>query len=106
MADATSMPWMSSTPHALDAYRYELLPFASAESEAAVVGTPLTLTVTCSPKHGPDESVRMARRLVEFGHTVVVHIAARMLESREHLDQLLSAMAAARVRVSVRCSGT
>jgi methylenetetrahydrofolate reductase (NADPH) len=98
VADPTSMPWMSSTPHALDAYRYELLPFASAESEAAAVGTPLTLTVTCSPKHGTDESVRMARRLVEFGHTVVVHIAARMVESREHLDQLLSAMAAARLR--------
>jgi methylenetetrahydrofolate reductase (NADPH) len=96
--DVDSMPRMSTTPPALDPYRYELLPFASAESEAAAVGVPLTLTVTCSPKHGPDESVRMARRLVEFGHTVVVHIAARMVKSPEHLDRLLSGMAAAGVR--------
>jgi methylenetetrahydrofolate reductase (NADPH) len=89
---------MSARPTALDAYRYELLPFASAEQQAAAVGIPLTLTVTCSPKHGPDESVEIGRRLVELGHTVVVHIAARMVRSHEHLNRLLTTMATSRLR--------
>jgi methylenetetrahydrofolate reductase (NADPH) len=74
--------------------RYEVLPFASAEPEAARVVPPLTLTVTCSPKHGPDHTVDVARRLRALGHRVIVHVAARMVSSREHLDQLLERMAA------------
>ena len=50
------------------------------------------LTVTCSPRHGPDESVAIAQRLSALGHAVTVHVAARMVRDRGHLDELLEAM--------------
>jgi methylenetetrahydrofolate reductase (NADPH) len=73
--------------------RYELLPFASAEPEAAAVSRPLTLTVTCSPRHGMDHSLEVAGRLSSIGHSVVLHMAARMVSGPEHLDSLLKGMA-------------
>src|SRR5215218_5190289 len=55
------------------------------------------LTVTCSPRHGPDESVDVAARLTALGHSVTVHVAARMVRDRAHLDELLGNMARAGV---------
>ena len=78
--------------------RYEVLPFAAAETEAAALSRPVTLTVTCSPKHGLDRSVEMATRLRALGHTAIVHLAARMVRSVEHLDAVLRRLAAADVR--------
>ncbi len=75
--------------------RYEVLPFGSAEDQAAAVPSALTLTVTCSPKHGNDHTVAFAARLRALGHAVIVHLAARMVRGPEHLDALLERMAAA-----------
>jgi methylenetetrahydrofolate reductase (NADPH) len=83
-----------ATPQPLGAYRFEVLPFASAVSEAKAV-EPQTLTLTCSPRHGLDAALDMACRLRELGHVVVPHVAARMLRGPEHLDALLARMAAA-----------
>lgn len=83
-------------PEPLGTIRYEVLPFASAESEAqALDGRALTLTLTCSPRHGLDSALDVACRLRELGHVVVPHVAARMLRDPEHLDTLLERMAAA-----------
>lgn len=86
---------MESVPSQLDAFRYEVLPFGKVEEEAAGLLTPRTLTVTCSPKHGPNRTVEVAGRLRALGHVVIGHIAARMVRGPEHLHELLSAMAAA-----------
>jgi methylenetetrahydrofolate reductase (NADPH) len=75
--------------------RFEILPVGRGEHEAEQLRTPLHLTVTCSPKHGPDHTVEAAKRLSASGHAVTVHIAARMVRDRAHLDELLGAMAAA-----------
>jgi methylenetetrahydrofolate reductase (NADPH) len=80
-----------------DRCRYEILPFGSVVEQAEAVGEPLTLTVTCSPKQGPDRTVELAGELRALGHTVIAHIAARMVSGPEHLDALLNAMAAADV---------
>jgi methylenetetrahydrofolate reductase (NADH) len=77
--------------------RFELLPVGRGEEEAAQVRQPLKLTVICSPRHGPDESVAVAGRLSALGHEVTVHLAARMVRNRAHLDDLLAGMARARV---------
>jgi methylenetetrahydrofolate reductase (NADPH) len=63
--------------------------------EAERLPGPVRLTVTCSPKHGPDESVAIAGRLHALGHAVTVHVAARMVRDRAHLDALLESMAEA-----------
>jgi methylenetetrahydrofolate reductase (NADPH) len=77
--------------------RFELLPVGRGEDEAAQVPQPLKLTVICSPRHGPDASVAVAGRLSALGHEVTVHLAARMVRDRAHLDDLLAGMARAGV---------
>jgi methylenetetrahydrofolate reductase (NADH) len=76
-----------------DRARFEVLPFARSLDEAAELPEKVRLTITCSPKHGPDRSVEVAGRLRELGHRVTVHVAARMVRDRAHLDGILGAMA-------------
>ena len=80
-----------------DRARFEVLPLGRSEEEAKRLPHPVRLTVTCSPKHGPDEAVAVAGRLHAIGHAVTVHVAARMVRDRAHLDTLLAAMAQAGV---------
>jgi methylenetetrahydrofolate reductase (NADH) len=77
--------------------QFEVLPLGRAEGQAAEIGEPVSLTVTCSPRHGPDRSVEVAQRLAALGHAVTVHLAARMVCDRAHLDTLLAEMARAGV---------
>jgi methylenetetrahydrofolate reductase (NADPH) len=86
---------MVSVPPPLSDVRYEVLPFGSVESAARAAHSPLTLTVTCSPRQGMDTALDVASRLRGMGHVVVVHMAARMVRGPEHLDSLLERMAAA-----------
>jgi methylenetetrahydrofolate reductase (NADPH) len=72
--------------------RFEILPLRRAEEEARRLPMPVRLTVTCSPKRGPDQAVEFAGRLHHLGHSVTVHAAARMVRDRVHLDALLAAM--------------
>jgi methylenetetrahydrofolate reductase (NADPH) len=75
--------------------RFEILPLGRSEEEACRLPEPVRLTVTCSPKHGPDRSVEVAGRLRAMGHAVTVHVAARMVRDRAHLDELFAGMAEA-----------
>jgi methylenetetrahydrofolate reductase (NADPH) len=72
---------------------FEVLPLGRSEEEARALPEPAWLTVTCSPKLGPDRTVEVAKKLRAIGHTVTPHIAARMIRDRDHLDQLLSDIA-------------
>ena len=76
-----------------DLARFEVFPTAAVGEQAAELPRPAHLTVTCSPIHGPDRSVELAGRLSELGHAVTVHVAARMVRDRAHLDALLAGMA-------------
>jgi methylenetetrahydrofolate reductase (NADPH) len=73
--------------------RFEILPFARGEEEAAQLPEPAHLTLTTSPKHGLDHTVDTAVRLRALGHTITVHFACRMVRSPGHLDELLGKMA-------------
>ncbi len=75
------------------ANRFEILPFGSAEAEAGEQDTPLVITVTCSPRHGVDQTVEVATRLARLGHQPVPHLAARMIREPAHLDELLERLA-------------
>jgi methylenetetrahydrofolate reductase (NADPH) len=77
--------------------QFEVLPLERSVELAAQLPQPELLSVTRSPRHGPDESVAVARRLTALGHTVTVHVAARMVRDRDHLDELLADMAEAGV---------
>ena len=71
------------------ACRYEVLPFRSSVEQAAEIAPPLRLTVTASPRHGIDRSVDHALSLRALGHHVTLHLAARMVESPQHLETIL-----------------
>ena len=75
--------------------RFEILPFERVLEEAAQLPEPVALTVTCSPRHGPDQAVDVGSRLRGLGHTVTVHIAARMVRDADHADVLLHRLAQA-----------
>jgi methylenetetrahydrofolate reductase (NADPH) len=81
------------SPHQLS--QFEVLPLERSVEQVAELPRPELLTVTCSPRHGPDESVAIARRLRALGHRLTVHVAARMVRDRAHLDELLDGMAEA-----------
>ena len=72
--------------------QFEVLPLERSVELAEQLPQPERLTVTCSPRHGPDESVAIARRLRALGHDLTVHVAARMVRGRAHLDELLDGM--------------
>lgn len=73
--------------------RFELLPFGACEEQSSQVTEPIRLTVTTSPKHGVDHTVDYAVRLRQLGHWVTLHIAARMVRNRAHLDEILERVA-------------
>jgi methylenetetrahydrofolate reductase (NADPH) len=75
--------------------RFEVMPFGTAVEEAAQLPEHVRLTVTCSPKHGLDESIEVATQLRALEHGVSLHLAARMIRDRAHLDGLLATMARA-----------
>jgi methylenetetrahydrofolate reductase (NADPH) len=80
-----------------DRARLEVLPFPGIVEEAARLPRPIRIAVTCSPKHGPDRGVEVAAQLRELDHSLTVHVAARMVRDRDHLDQLLAGLADAGV---------
>lgn len=91
------MAGMSATTSDHRVSQFEVLPLDRTEEEVARLPEPVQLAVTCSPRQGPDEAVDVARRLAALGHGVTVHVAARMIRDRAHLDDLLGAMARAGV---------
>jgi methylenetetrahydrofolate reductase (NADH) len=75
--------------------RFEILPVGVGLEQAAELSERLRLTVTCSPKHGPDLSVEVGEQLRTLGHEVTIHLCARMVRDSAHLDELLGRMAGA-----------
>ena len=75
--------------------RFEIMPFPKGEEQAAELPEPVRLTVTTSPRHGVDHTLDVAERLRALGHGVTVHLAARMVRDRDHLETLLGRAAAA-----------
>ena len=77
--------------------RFEILPFGKGEQEGRELPERVWLTVTASPTHALDDTVEVASRLRELGHSVTAHLAARMVRSRGHLDETLTRLAEAGV---------
>ena len=84
---------MAEITSAHDRARFEVLPFDDIVEEAARLPRAVRVAVTCSPKHGPDRGLEKAARLRQLGHSLTVHVAARMVRDRDHLDGLLAGMA-------------
>jgi methylenetetrahydrofolate reductase (NADPH) len=76
--------------------RFEVIPTTDV-IEKVRRGLPVdtTVTVTCSPRLGINRSLDVAERLSFAGFAVVPHLAARLVSSRGHLEQILKRLASA-----------
>lgn len=78
----------------LDRMRFEVFPTPTLVQHAAALPAGSTVSVTCSPKTGIAATLDAAAQLVGLGHTVVPHLAARMVDSPGHLSSLSARLAA------------
>jgi methylenetetrahydrofolate reductase (NADPH) len=69
--------------------RFEIMPFAKGEAQAAELPEPVRLTVTSSPRHGVDHTLDFCERIRALGHGVTAHVAVRMVRDRAHLETVL-----------------
>lgn len=75
----------------LEHARYEVLPTPTIEDKVlSAVPTAVQVTVTASPSRGLDATVETAERLAKQGYAVVPHLAARMVNGRSHLNEIVS----------------
>jgi methylenetetrahydrofolate reductase (NADPH) len=75
--------------------RYEVIP-ARATEQAVLDHVPgqLTVTVTASPVKGLEPTVDLAERLAARGYRVVPHLAARSVQSQQHLEAIVARLTA------------
>ena len=78
----------SAVKNLVSSMRYELIPMKSIEQ--AILDLPIgaPVSVTCSPVKGISATQEISARLIASGHEVVPHFAARLVESREHVQKL------------------
>lgn len=57
-----------------------------------------TVTITCLPHHGPEETVQLAGELAALGYRAVPHLAARTIASRHQLAEFTARLGDAGVR--------
>jgi methylenetetrahydrofolate reductase (NADPH) len=77
---------------------YELVPIAGMEQAAASLPAHASVTVTASPRHGIDPTVRAAEWLASQGHDVCPHLAARSVRDRSHLAEIVARIRGAGIR--------
>jgi len=70
--------------------RIEIIPSAGiVDRVQEMVPRTTTLTMTCLPKHGIERTMRASVELSMLGYTVIPHLAARSIQSRGELTDIL-----------------
>jgi methylenetetrahydrofolate reductase (NADPH) len=77
--------------------RFELMPFESFDDEITYLPDDATIAITTSPQLGIDRTVERTEEARERGYEVVPHIAARYVEDRDHLADIVDRLQAAGV---------
>ena len=68
--------------------RYELIPLKSLEAQIPHLPAGCSVSVTCSPTKGIEPTLVLAAELNGAGHHAVPHIAARLVEGRDHVEKI------------------
>jgi methylenetetrahydrofolate reductase (NADPH) len=90
---------ISDLSELLERARFEVIPMGGIEEEVEdnlLAGA--VVTVTCSPRKGPDATMVLAERFAKRGYEVIPHVSARTVRSRDHLEELLGRASAAGLR--------
>ncbi len=74
---------------------FEIIPLPGAVAEAEVLPQGTKVSVTSSPKAGPEETVAAAEELAGRGLRVTPHLAARRFRDRTHLRAVLDRLVGA-----------
>jgi methylenetetrahydrofolate reductase (NADPH) len=75
--------------------RYEVIPLKSLNDQIPHLPDGASVSVTCSPNKGIGVTLDLAAELSRNGHTAVPHIAARLVEDRDHVDKIAARLAEA-----------
>lgn len=68
--------------------RYEVVPLKSLHDQIAHLPAGCSVSVTCSPTKGIEPTLELSAELNGAGHHAVPHIAARLVEGREHVEKI------------------
>jgi methylenetetrahydrofolate reductase (NADPH) len=72
----------------IQAARYEVFPLKSLNDQIPQLPPGCSVSVTCSPTKGIEPTLELSARLNGDGHHAVPHIAARLVEGREHVEKI------------------
>lgn len=72
----------------LDHAIIEIVPLKSAPVAVAALRPASTVSVTCSPAKGIEATLELASVVLAAGHTPIPHLAARMVESPDHIARI------------------
>ncbi|MEX2324557.1 MAG: methylenetetrahydrofolate reductase [Nitriliruptoraceae bacterium] len=81
----TMTPLLSS----LERARFEIIPMKGVEEQIDHLPDQAVVTVTASPTKGLSATLELAATLAGKGHRVVPHLSARLVRSRDHLEEIL-----------------
>ncbi len=70
--------------------RFEIIPMKGVDDQLEHLPKDAVVTVTASPTKGMEATLELAQRVSAAGPTVVPHVAARLIESRQHLEEVLA----------------
>jgi methylenetetrahydrofolate reductase (NADPH) len=68
--------------------RYEVVPLKSLHAQIRHLPAGCSVSVTCSPTKGIEPTLELSAELNGAGHHAVPHIAARLVEGREHVEKI------------------
>ena len=72
----------------IQAARYEVVPLKSLNDQIPHLPPGCSVSVTCSPTKGIEPTLELSARLNGDGHHAVPHIAARLVEGRDHVEKI------------------
>jgi methylenetetrahydrofolate reductase (NADPH) len=72
----------------IESARYEVIPLKSLNEQIPHLPPGCSVSVTCSPTKGIEPTLELSARLNGAGHHAVPHIAARLVEGREHVEKI------------------
>ena len=68
--------------------RYEVVPLKTLRAQIPHLPKGCSVSVTCSPTKGIEPTLQLSAELNGDGHHAVPHIAARLVEGREHVEKI------------------
>ena len=73
----------------LDGMTYELIPLKNVHEQGEYLPKSSTISITCSPAKDIEATLELCESFLSKVHTTIPHFAARMVESEEHVAQIV-----------------